>query len=72
MILVTRLNGKKFFINAELIQSVEQTPDTIITLQNNTKLVVQETAEEVAARFIEYRPKVTAGAFGNKSFGSND
>jgi flagellar protein FlbD len=57
VIYVTRRNGSKYYINPELIQTVEATPDTIITLVNNEKLIVKETAQEVAERFIEYRRK---------------
>ena len=57
MIYVTRRNGSKYYINPELIQTVEATPDTIITLVNNEKLIVKETPQEVAERFIEYRRK---------------
>jgi flagellar protein FlbD len=54
MIKVTRLNGKEFVVNAELIQYVEATPDTIITLVNHEKLVVKEPVDEVVRRTIEY------------------
>ncbi len=37
MIRVTRFNGTKIYLNAELIQSVEGTPDTVITLTNNKR-----------------------------------
>ena len=47
MIEVTRLKGKKMMINAELIETVEETPDTVITLTNGKKFVVSESAEEV-------------------------
>ncbi len=57
MILVTRRNGTQFYINAEMIQFVENTPDTVITLVDKTKLVVQEPAEVVVQRYIEYRKK---------------
>ncbi len=57
MILVTRRNGSQFYINAEMIQFVENTPDTVITLVDKTKLVVQEPVEVVVQRFIEYRQK---------------
>ena len=46
MIEVTRLKGKKMMINAELIETVEETPDTVITLTNGKKFVVSESAEE--------------------------
>lgn len=55
MISVTRTNGSKIYINAELIQTVESTPDTVITLTSNKKFIVKDTAQEIAERFIEYR-----------------
>lgn len=55
MILLTHLNGAQFFINPELIQIVEGTPDTVITLVNNKKLLVRDSPREIAERFIEYR-----------------
>lgn len=60
MILVTRLNGSKFYINAELIRTVESTPDTVITLVDDLKLVVKEAPELVVERVVEYRRKVRA------------
>ena len=47
MILVTRFNGSRFYINAERILSIEATPDTVITLQENIKLIVKEKPEEI-------------------------
>ncbi len=58
MICVTRLNGKKFYINAEMIQLVEATPDTVITLNNNAKYVVKDSAEDVVNQIIAYHQKV--------------
>lgn len=58
MISVTRLNGKKFFINAELIQLVEATPDTVITLVNHEKYIVKDPADEVVQRIIDYKSRV--------------
>lgn len=58
MILVTRLNDSNYYINAELIQTVESTPDTVITLINDTKLIVKESAETVIERIIEYKHKI--------------
>lgn len=58
MILVTRFNGTEFFINADMILSIEGTPDTVITLTNNSKLVVKETASQVVERVISYQQKV--------------
>ena len=57
MIEVTRLKGKKMMINAELIETVEETPDTVITLTNGKKFVVSESAEEVTSLVIGYKRK---------------
>ena len=58
VISITRLNGSKLYLNAELIQTVEATPDTIITLSNDLKLVVRDHIDDVIARVIEYRRRV--------------
>lgn len=47
MITVTRLNGRKMVLNAILIESVEETPDTMITLTTGKKFIVLEKATDV-------------------------
>ncbi len=47
MIEVTRLNGTEILINAELIEMVEETPDTVISLTNGKKLIVKESRQEI-------------------------
>lgn len=54
MISLTRLNGKPIVVNAELIRSIEENPDTTITLINGDHILVAETMIEVAERAIEY------------------
>jgi len=54
MITVTRLNGKPFVINAELIRTVESNPDTTITLINGDHVIVRETMTDVVSLAIEY------------------
>lgn len=54
MITVTRLNGSRFVLNAELIRTVEQTPDTMIRLTTGETLVVRESPEEIIERVVEY------------------
>jgi flagellar protein FlbD len=54
MISVTRLNGERFVLNAELIRTVEESPDTIITLVNGDHLVVKEPMTDVVRLTIEY------------------
>ncbi|MCR4318099.1 MAG: flagellar FlbD family protein [Planctomycetes bacterium] len=55
MIQLTRLNGRMFVLNSELIKFVEQTPDTLITLLTGDKVLVTESLEEVTRKWIEYR-----------------
>jgi flagellar protein FlbD len=57
MIEVTRTNSRKIVINAELIESVEATPDVVITLTNGHKILVKETINEIRDKVIEYRKK---------------
>ena len=54
MITVTRLNGKPMVVNAEMIRTVEENPDTTITLINGDHLIVKETMTVVIEKSIEY------------------
>lgn len=55
MISVTRLNNSRIFVNADLIQVIESTPDTVITLTSGAKLIVKEPPELLIERVIEYQ-----------------
>ena len=55
MITLTRLDGERFVLNAELIEYVEQRPDTFVTLTTGERLVVGETMDEVVRRVIDYQ-----------------
>ena len=61
MIEVTRLNHTAMVLNADLIESVEATPDTVITLTTGQKLVVLEPAAEVVRRVVEFRRAIYSG-----------
>ena len=54
MITVTRLNGKPFVVNAELIRSIEENPDTTITLINGDHVIVKESLSDVVRKTIDY------------------
>jgi len=54
MIQLTRLNGRAFVVNADLIRTIEQNPDTVLTLLSGEHLVVKEPMDEVVRRTIEY------------------
>jgi flagellar protein FlbD len=54
MILLTRLNGQPFVMNAEKIRYVESTPDTIVCCESGEKLMVRESLQEVMRKAIDY------------------
>jgi len=58
MIHVTRLNQSSIVLNCDLIEQIESTPDTVITLVNNQKLTVLETADEIVERIRAYRRSI--------------
>lgn len=55
MISVTRLKGQVVAINPDLIECVEENPDTTVRLTSGEKLIVRESLEEIIARVVEYR-----------------
>lgn len=55
MIILTRLNATNFILNCELIETVEATPDTVITTINGKKIVVTETVDEVIEKVVQYK-----------------
>ena len=58
MIAVTRLNGQRFVVNAELIRFVETTPDTMITLSSGDKFMVQESLDSVVQLAVDYHRQI--------------
>ncbi|MBD3221086.1 flagellar protein [bacterium] len=55
MIKVTKLNGRELVVNADLIEFVEATPDTLISLTTGRKVMVLEELDEVVQRAVGYR-----------------
>lgn len=55
MISLTRLDHSNFYINDDLIVFVEETPDTIVTIQSGTKLLVRESAKEIVDKVVAFR-----------------
>ncbi|NAZ86452.1 flagellar FlbD family protein [Kineococcus indalonis] len=72
MILVTRLNGSVFAVNPDLIQRVDATPDTVITLVDGAKFVVTEPLTEVVERVMAFRARVVATAHALEETGTAD
>ena len=66
MIELTKLNGKSVTLNADMIVSVEETPDTVVTLNTGAKLIIKESREEVKKLVILYKREIFQGIFDNK------
>ncbi len=58
MIQLHNISGTSFYLNCDLIYRMEVNYDTIITLTNMQKLIVQETPDEVVQKVIEYRRQI--------------
>ena len=54
MIFVTKLDGKQFLLNETLIETVTETPDTVIVLSNGHSYIVRESMKELQTKILEY------------------
>ncbi|WP_350348548.1 flagellar FlbD family protein [Agromyces sp. G08B096] len=62
MIVVTRLNGSRFALNADLIERVHESPDTTLLMVDGTSYVVTESLAEIVREIVEFRARVLARA----------
>ena len=68
MVQVTRLNGTSFYVNAILIETIEETPDTLITLTTGKKFMVLEKALVVVSLVQEYMGNIGTIRLAVKSY----
>lgn len=61
MIELTKINDVKITVNADIIEMVEETPDTVITLTTGKKIIVKESRQEVSNLVILYRKEIFCG-----------
>ncbi|HNW27860.1 MAG TPA: flagellar FlbD family protein [Spirochaetota bacterium] len=61
MITLHKLNGAEFILNNNHIETIESTPDSVITLMNEKKYIVKESAEEIIQKIREYQTGVLEG-----------
>ncbi len=59
MIKLHKLNGAEIIINAELIESLEATPDTVLNLATGNRFVVKDSVQEVVDKVVEYKKRFT-------------
>ena len=60
MITLRRLNNQAIMVNPDLIESLEATPDTVVTLTSGNKLIVRDSMEEIREKIIEYKRRIHA------------
>lgn len=58
MIRLSRLNKEPFLVNCDLIEFVEETPNTIVSMVSGRKLVVSETADQITDLIVAYKRRV--------------
>jgi len=58
MIKLTRLNGSVYVLNSDLIETIEATPDTVISTSDAKKYVCREPVDEVIQKVIEFRGRI--------------
>ncbi|HEY3308374.1 MAG TPA: flagellar FlbD family protein [Desulfuromonadaceae bacterium] len=70
MIIVTRLDKQQMYLNPDQIVSIEETPDTVITLFNGNHFIVKERAQIIISRIIAFRARVIrrAGSAAQKKY----
>lgn len=63
MIKLTGMNGKELFLNENQIEKIEEIPETVITLINGDKYIVEQDVDEVIDKIIQFKRKVLKGTF---------
>ncbi|MBN2072704.1 MAG: flagellar FlbD family protein [Actinobacteria bacterium] len=58
MIELHRLDNTKLMINVDQIESIEEIPDTVITLNNGKKYVMKEDAEDIVAKIVKFKNEI--------------
>lgn len=58
MIDLRLINGTHIILNSDLIEFIEATPDTVISLSTGKKLIVKETVDEVIEKIVQFRRRV--------------
>jgi flagellar protein FlbD len=58
MIALTRLNGHPVMVNSDLIEQIEETPDTVITLTSGNRLVVRDGMLEIQQKIVDFKRRI--------------
>ena len=69
MIALRRLNNEAIMVNPDLIETLEATPDTVITLTNGNKLLVRDSMDQVREKIVEFKRLIHGPADGQAGAG---
>ena len=58
MITITKINNKEIVINCDLIETIESTPDTTISMTTGRKVIVKEDIDKVINKVVEYKQRI--------------
>lgn len=59
MLKLSKINGKEFYVNPEMIKAVEKNGDTILTLSNQERILIRQSPEEICALFMNYKKQLS-------------
>ena len=63
MIFVTKMNNEVVLLNNDLIETIEETPDTVVTLTTGKKFIIKESSKEILQKVIEFKVKIYNGDY---------
>lgn len=63
MIFVTKMNNEVVLLNNDLIETIEETPDTVVTLTTGKKFIIKESSKEILQKVIEFKTKIYNGDY---------
>jgi flagellar protein FlbD len=58
VIALTRLNGHPVMVNCDLIEQIEETPDTVVTLTSGNRLIVRDSSLEIQKKIVEFKRQI--------------
>ena len=58
MVALTRLNGHPVMVNSDLIEQIEETPDTVVTLTSGNRLVVRDRMLEIQQKIVDFKRRI--------------
>ena len=60
MIALTRLNGNALMLNCDLIEQIEETPDTVVTLTSGNRLIVRDSMHDIQEKIVAFKRRIYA------------